>query len=238
DRPIVTGRVYNAANPVPYPLPEHKTRTVFKSMSTPGIDGEPRGFNEMRIEDKKGQEEIYVHAEKDVNAYVKNDWKEHILHDQHRTVDNFSYSLVKGEDQQTVEKDRKIELLADDHLTVRGSSHSRFGDKWLLRTGGEVHIKAGSKAVLEAGTELTVKAGGSFIRLDPSGVTIVGAKVGINSGGSPGSGSGARPLLPVDSLLPEEGRAPFCQKVIFDQARVLDEPVINECPMEQEPKDA
>jgi len=238
DRPIVTGRVYNAANPVPYPLPEHKTRTVFKSMSTPGIEGESRGFNEMRIEDKKGQEEIYVHAEKDVNAYVKNDWKEHILHDQHRTVDNFSYSVVKGEDQQTVEKDRKIELLSDDHLTVKASSHSRFGDKWLLRTGDEVHIRAGSKAVLEAGTELTVKAGGSFIRLDPSGVTIVGAKVGINSGGSPGSGSGARPLLPVNSLLPEEGQAPFCQKVIFDRARELDEPVINECPMEQEPEDA
>jgi len=153
-------------------------------------------------------------------------------------VDNFSYSVVKGEDQQTVEKDRKIELLSDDHLTVKASSHSRFGDKWLLRTGDEVHIRAGSKAVLEAGTELTVKAGGSFIRLDPSGVTIVGAKVGINSGGSPGSGSGARPLLPVNSLLPEEGQAPFCQKVIFDKARELDEPVINECPMEQEPEDA
>jgi type VI secretion system secreted protein VgrG len=136
DRPLITGRVYNSANPVPYPLPENKTRTVFKSMSTPG-SAQKRGFNELRIEDKKGQEEIYAHAEKDVNVHVKNDWKEHILHDQHRTIDNFSYSLVKGEDQQTVEKDRKVELLSDDHLTVRGSSHSSFGDKWLLRTGNE-----------------------------------------------------------------------------------------------------
>ena len=94
DRPIITGRVYNSASPVPYLLPQNKTRTVFKSLSSPG----GQGFNEFRIEDKKNQEEIYVHAEKDVNVYVKNDWKEHILHDQHRTVDNFSYSLVKGED--------------------------------------------------------------------------------------------------------------------------------------------
>ena len=99
DRPL-TGRVFNSASPVPYPLPTNKTRTVFKSMTTPGIEGEPRGFNALRVEDKKGQEEIYVHAEKDVNVYVKNDWKEHVLHDQHCTIDNFFYSLVKGEDQQ------------------------------------------------------------------------------------------------------------------------------------------
>ncbi len=227
DRPIITGRVYNSANPVPYPLPAHKTRTVFKSLSSPG----GQGFNEFRVEDRRNQEEIYIHAEKDVNVYVKNDWKEHILHDQHRTVDNFSYSLVKGEDQQTVNRDRKVELLSGDHLTVKNCSHSHFADKWLLRTGEEAHIKAGSKATLEAGTELTVKAGGSFIRLDPAGVTIVGAKVGINSGGSPGSGSGARPLLPVDSLLPEEGQMPVCQKVTFNEARVLNQPFIKKCPV-------
>jgi type VI secretion system secreted protein VgrG len=217
DRPIITGRVYNSANPVPYPLPEHKTRTVFKSLSSPGGGG----FNELRVEDKKGQEEIYAHAEKDVNVYVKNDWKEHILHDQHRTVDNFSYSLIKGEDQQTVNRDRKIELLSDDHLTVKGCSHSRYGDKWLLHAGNEVHIKAGRTAVIEAGTELTVKGAGSFIRLDPSGVTIMGSKVRINSGGSPGSGTGARPLLPVDSELVDEGAVPKAQINSFIQTQHL-----------------
>ncbi len=200
DRPLITGRIYNAANPVPYPLPENKTRTVFKSMSTPGIEGKPRGFNELRIEDKKGQEEIHLHAEKDVNVHVKNDWKEHVLHDQHRTIDNCSYSLIKGEDQQIVEQDRKIELLADDHLTVRGSSHSSIGDKWLVHAGNESHVVAGRKTVIEACTELTIKAGAGFIKIDPSGVYIGGTKVRVNSGGSPGRGAGARPLLPI---LPE-----------------------------------
>ncbi|MCC5882022.1 MAG: hypothetical protein JJU25_05230, partial [Halomonas sp.] len=53
--------------------------------------------------------------------------------------------------------------------------------------------------VIDAGAEITLKAGGSFLKLDPSGITIVGAQVKINSGGSPGSGSGqaaAAALLP------------------------------------------
>jgi type VI secretion system secreted protein VgrG len=166
-------------------------------MSTTGTEGEPHGFNELRIEDKKGQEEIYAHADKDVNVYVKNDWKEHILHDQHRAIDNFSYSMIKGEDHQTVHKDRKVELLSDDHLTVRGSRHAHIHEKWLVRAGREIHGATGRKTVIEAGSELTLKAGGAFIRLDPSGVYINGEKVKLNSGGSPGKGSGARPLLPV-----------------------------------------
>jgi type VI secretion system secreted protein VgrG len=197
DRPVITGRVFNSFNPVPSPLPANKTRTVFKSMSTPGIEGEKRGFNELRIEDKKGQEEIYAHAEKDVNVYVWNDWKEHILHDQHRTIDNFSCSVVKGEDHQIVHKGRKVELLSDDHLTVKGSSHTRIREKWLVWAGREIHGAAGRKTVIEAGSELTLKAGGAFIRLDPSGVYINGAKVKLNSGGGPGSGTGAKPLLPI-----------------------------------------
>lgn len=55
DRPLITGRVYHELNMPPYELPAHKTRTVFKSMSTPGEEGQPRGFNELRIEDKKAK---------------------------------------------------------------------------------------------------------------------------------------------------------------------------------------
>ena len=56
------------------------------------------------------------------------------------------------------------------------------------------------KVVLDAGSEITFKVGGSFVKLDPSGVTLVGPSVNINAGGSPGSGSGAAPVLPVAPL--------------------------------------
>src|SRR5690606_433396 len=70
DRPIITGRVYNADNMPPYGLPEEKTKSTLKSRSS--LNGSGDNFNEIRFEDKKGSEEIYVHAERDMNRVVEN----------------------------------------------------------------------------------------------------------------------------------------------------------------------
>ena len=200
DRPLITGRVYHELNMPPYELPAHKTRTVFKSMSTPGAEGEARGFNEFRVEDKKGREEIYVHAEKDVNAHVKNDWKEHILHDRHRTVDNFTYALTRGETHETLKQPRKTELFANDNRTVHADSHTQVDGKWLGKAGTEIHLEGGLKIVLEAGAELTLKAGGSWLTINGAGVSADGAAVCLNSGGGPGDGTPADPLLPEGAV--------------------------------------
>ena len=208
DRPLITGRVYHELNMPPYELPAHKTRTVFKSMSTPGAEGEARGFNEFRVEDKKGREEIYVHAEKDVNAHVKNDWKEHILHDRHRTVDNFTYALTRGETHETLKQQRKTELFANDNRTVHADSHTQVDGKWLGKAGTEIHLEGGLKIVLEAGAELTLKAGGSWLTINGAGVSADGAAVCLNSGGGPGDGTPAEPQLPRDVKLTEKGVTP------------------------------
>ncbi|MCQ4327662.1 DUF2345 domain-containing protein, partial [Pseudomonas stutzeri] len=60
----------------------------------------------------------------------------------------------------------------------------------------EIHLSSGLKVVLEAGSELTFKAAGSFVKLDAGGITLSGPSVRLNSGGSPGKGSGAKPALP------------------------------------------
>lgn len=70
NRPIVTGRVYNADQTVPYQLPDNATQSGLKSRSTPNGDGAT--FNELRFEDKKGEEEIYFHAEKNFTRIVEN----------------------------------------------------------------------------------------------------------------------------------------------------------------------
>ena len=68
--------------------------------------------------------------------------------------------------------------------------HQKLGQSLLVEAGSEVHHKAGMKIVMEAGAELTLKVGGSFVKIDPSGVTLSGGSIKMNSGGSPGSGSG------------------------------------------------
>jgi type VI secretion system secreted protein VgrG len=70
DRPLITGRVYNAVQMPPYPLPDHQTRSVIRSESTPGDD--PQQSNELYFEDQAGSEDIYFHAQKDFHRVVEN----------------------------------------------------------------------------------------------------------------------------------------------------------------------
>jgi type VI secretion system secreted protein VgrG len=193
DQPLVTGCLYHKEHVAPYDLPAHKTRSVFKTLSSPGGGG----YNELRIEDRKGQEQIYLHAQKDWDENVEHDQKIRVGHERHDTVEANSYSELKAEEHRTTHADRKVEIRANDHLTVASRQHVKLGSGQFFETGSEIHYHAGSKVVIEAGMELTAKGGGSWLKLDPSGVTLSGATIKINSGGAPGSGSGIQILGPV-----------------------------------------
>ncbi|MFK1508301.1 type VI secretion system tip protein TssI/VgrG, partial [Pseudomonas aeruginosa] len=192
DQPLVTGCLFHREHPVPYELPAHKTRSVFKSLSSPGGGG----YNELRIEDRKGQEQIFVHAQRDWDENIEHDQKIRVGHQRHDTVEANSYSEFKAEEHRTTHAERKVEVRASDHLTVANDQHLKIASGQFVEAGQEIHLSSGLKVVLEAGAELTLKGGGSFLKLDASGVTLSGANVRVNSGGSPGSGSGAAPLLP------------------------------------------
>jgi type VI secretion system secreted protein VgrG len=112
DRPLITGSVYNGINKPPYPLPDEKTKSTLKSDSSKGSGG----FNEIRFEDKKGSEEIFVHGQKDCNIEIKrNDMI---------TVGNF-FSITCGKSQMTMDKDGnvtitgvKFDFEASDHIQI------------------------------------------------------------------------------------------------------------------------
>nr|WP_298118187.1 type VI secretion system tip protein TssI/VgrG [uncultured Pseudomonas sp.] len=193
DQPLVTGCLYHKEHVVPYDLPANKTRTVFKTLSSPGGGG----YNEIRIEDKKGEEQIYIHAERDWDENIEHDQKIRIGHERHDTVEANSYSEFKAEEHRTTHLDRKSEIKANDHLTIGNNQHIKIGTGQFINAGSEIHLSSGQKVVLEAGSELTFKAAGSFIKLDGSGITMVGPIIKFNSGGGPGSGSGAAPVLPI-----------------------------------------
>jgi type VI secretion system secreted protein VgrG len=82
DQPLVVGRVYNMKNQVPFKLPEEKTRSTWRSQSSPASGG----FNEITLEDKKGEELVYLHAEKDLKQIIK--------HDRHVQVAEVDRTLV------------------------------------------------------------------------------------------------------------------------------------------------
>ncbi|CAM3649110.1 type VI secretion system tip protein VgrG [Halomonas sp. FME1] len=191
DQPLVTGRTYHAVNTAPYPLPEHKTRTVIRTQSH-----KAEGFNELRFEDEAGEEQIWLHAQKDLELLTLNDRTEEIQNDSHLKVHRNRLTEIHNDDHLTVRNDRFTQVKGDDHLQVDQTRHELYGEAQLLEAGQEIHHKAGTQIVLEAGAEITLKAGGSFVKLDPSGVTIVGAQVKINSGGSPGRGQGQAIVLP------------------------------------------
>ncbi|GGD09366.1 type VI secretion system Vgr family protein [Halopseudomonas salina] len=193
DQPLVTGYLYHKTHPVPYELPANKTRSVFKTLRSPGGDG----YNELRIEDKKDQEQIYIHAQRDWDENIQHDQKIRVGNERHDRVEANSYTELMAEEHHTTHGERKTEIKANDHLTVGTSQHVKLGTAQLLSAGEEIHLSSGMKIVLDAGSEITFKVGGSFVKLDPSGVTLVGPSVNINAGGSPGSGSGALPLPPV-----------------------------------------
>ena len=230
DQPIITGRTYHATNRPPYELPANKTRTVLRTETHQG-----EGFNELRFEDQAGQEEIYIHGQKDLNVLIENDAAWHIKHDQHTDIDNERVTRIKANDHLTVEGEKRDHIKADYSLTVDASLHQKLAQSLLVEAGQEVHIKAGNKIVLEAGSELTLKVGGSFVKVDPSGVTLVGPTIKMNSGGSPGSGSGwagQMPGLPGVVKVPPAPPATIPASAIQKSMESM-APLVKPCPFAQ-----
>ena len=191
DQPIITGRTYHATNTPPYALPEHKTRTTLKTKTHKG-----EGSNELRFEDEADQEQIYVHAQKDLDLLTENNRTEVIKNDSHLTVENNRFSHTKGNSHHTVDGEKREQTGKDHSFNVTGTLHLKAGTAWLSDSGTELHIKAGQKTVIEAGAEITLKAGGSFVKIDPSGVALGGASIKMNAGGAGGKGSGQKVQVP------------------------------------------
>ena len=133
-------------------------------------------------------------------------------------------------DHLTVDGESRQHVKGDSTLTVDGSLHMKQGKALLLDAGNEVHLKAGNKIILDAGKELTLNVNGNFIKLDASGVSLVGTALNLNTGGSASSGSGYGGILPImpsglqpaPSLVPAlltaaqtatlKAAAPFCEE--------------------------
>lgn len=214
DAPLVTGCVYNGANTPPYALPGEATKSTLKTNSSKGGEG----FNELRFEDKKGEEQLFVHAQKDADLRTLNDRREYVGHDRSLTVERDRLEAVKRDHSSRIERDRIIEIVRDDSLKVDGKQAVKIADSLSLSVGaahnvsvnadsshqasGNVYIKSGANLVLEAGSNITLKVGGSFIAISAAGVDIQGPMTKINSGGAQQSGKAGALVAPLAAIEP------------------------------------
>jgi type VI secretion system secreted protein VgrG len=208
DRPIITGCVYNADAMPPYGLPDEKTKLTLKTCSSKGAGG----FNEIRFEDKKGEEQIFIHGEKNQDICIENDAFESIGHDRHLIVGNDQYEKVKKDKHLLVEGDQFEEVAGDKHQKVGGDHNQKVMGTLSIDAGMNIQERAGMRHALDAGMEIhlkagmsvTLKASGNFININPAGIFINGTMLMLNSGGSPGSGSGSSPDSPQAPTAPKE----------------------------------
>jgi type VI secretion system secreted protein VgrG len=183
DRPIITGRVYNGETMPPYALPDKATLSTMKSNSSKG----GQGFNEIRIEDKKGEEQIFIHGEKNQDVRIKNDTYEWIGNDRHLVVKKDQIEHVENNRSETVDADHMEKIGKDRHLNVVGKEAKQVGDSLSLTVKGDVievfkanhseqttsdfYLKA-DNVVIEGMTNVTVKVGQSYIAIESSGIKI------------------------------------------------------------------
>ena len=139
DQPIISGCVYNAQNMPPYTLPDDQTKSTMKSYSTKGGGG----FNEFRVEDKKGSEQIFIHAQKNQDIRVLNDCMETIMQDRHLIVENNQIELVKKDKHLHVKYNHNELIEGTMSLKVAAALQEKVGTDYALDAGTNVHIKAG-----------------------------------------------------------------------------------------------
>jgi type VI secretion system secreted protein VgrG len=209
DRPIITGSVYNADQMPSYGLPGAKTRSGMKSLSSPGGGG----FNEIRLEDSKDTEQIFINGQKDIDTNIGNDARETIGRDSHLTVGRDRIERIGRDDSVTIDRDNIHTIGRDIHENVGGKAAYNVGGSYSLAVNGDAgmkfsgsvaesvgnsfHLKAGANIVLDAGAGLTISGPGGHVTIDGSGVTIVGTMVKINSGGSKLSASSPSIVSPL-----------------------------------------
>jgi len=163
DLPMVVGSTYNATSPVPYDLPDNKTVSTWKAASSPGGEG----FNEIKMENKAGQELLYQQAEKDLAVLVKND-EVHLVghdrsvmveHDEVKSVKNDRTHVVQHDERTSIQNDRVEQVGHDEHVGIGKDRVHQIKKNDTLAVGENHVIQVGKSAVLAVGENRSVHVG-------------------------------------------------------------------------------
>jgi type VI secretion system secreted protein VgrG len=168
DRPIIVGRVYHGTQVPPYGLPGAKTKSTLKTLSSPDGDA----GNELCFEDKKGEEQVYIHAQKDLVAAVENDRKQTIGNDDALDVTGNRAVTVGGDESLTVDGDASVKRSKNYKLEV--------GQTYTLKVDHDVKETVGGNKTIEIqGEKFELTCGQSKVKVSQSGVEIEAMEVKV-----------------------------------------------------------
>lgn len=183
DRPVVLGGLFNGNDMPVFPLPDQKTKSGLRTRSSPG--GGTEDFSEFSFEDKKGQELVFLHAQKDHAVEVENDQSIHVMHDRTEKVDN--------NETVTIQQDRSVTVAqGNESLKVQAGNRSvevaqgnnalkvDMGNHSVGVSMGNISVKADLGSItLEAMQSITLKVGMNSVTISQEGVTVKGLMVSV-----------------------------------------------------------
>ena len=211
DRPLIIGCVYNGSQPPPYTLPDDKTKSTLKSNSSPGGGG----FNELRFEDAKDAEEVFLHAQKDLNETVLEDHSTSVGANQTNTVGGDHTESVSGQQTLSVDKNRSVTIKGSQSVTIDGGEPADGVSGSKLGITGDYTIDASNTIEVQAPTHIKLTCGGSTLTMVPGKITLTAggnATLVLDANALMQSAAGSKVLLDANALTQSSGGS----KVLLD----------------------
>jgi type VI secretion system secreted protein VgrG len=190
DQPLITGRVYNAEQMPPWDLPANATQSGLLSRSSQG--GGYGNANAIRFEDKKGSEQLWIQAEKDLDTEVEHDETHSVGHNRSKSVGGSETATVVLQRTHAVGLNETIAIGAAQEVVigayqtanVGGYQDVNVGEKRTTNIGEDDSLHVGKNLVIEAGDAITLKTGSASITLKKDGtITLQGKNITLDGSG-------------------------------------------------------
>ena len=173
DYPLITGRVYNAMQMPPWDLPANKTQSGFLTRSTKGgtpghgLHNSPGTANAIRFEDKAGQEQLWLHAQKDQLTEVENDEDKWVGQDRRKTIDRDEFNTIHRDRTEVVDRNEKInvhgwrteEVDLDETITIHQNRKERVDHNETISIGDNRTEDVGKNEKIDIGINQSLKVG-------------------------------------------------------------------------------